>query len=202
LANFFSSTATTPNILLFASTIIAAISCVFAFLSAKTSRDQIINLKRASIIVSFELVRKNDLCLHIRNIGGSPAKFIKLFFEEKFLNKLDSYERETLKSKKKGVISLCPNQSIYFYIGDISKFNDFENEFTKVTVEYRDFTNYNKRNSYHEEMILDFVGFNRAFVYNSPLDDISSSVAELKDIFMSIINPIDGLKVYSDAKRL
>ncbi len=194
MSNFFSSTSTT-NIIAFVSTIIACFSFIIACISAKASRDQIKNLKRANIIVSLELVRKNDLCLRIQNFGGSPAKFIKLNFEESFLNKLDDYERETLRSKKKGGISLCPNQSIYFCIGDINKFNDYETEFTKVIVEYRDFTNYEKKHGYHEEIILDFVGFTRSLIYNSPLDDISADMSEIKERFLQITNPIDGIRL-------
>ncbi len=169
---------------------IAAISCFFAWLSAKASRDQIQESQKANVVVSFECVKQEDICLKIQNLGGSVAQFVSLEFEENLLKVLGEHERTTLENLQIPRLTLGINQSVYFILGTIHDFDKIENLLTHITVQYRDNSNKNKKKGYVEKYTLDFSGYNRSKIYTSPEDDIAHSLNQIQNRLYSM--PING----------
>ena len=96
------------------SAVVSAISCIFAWLSARSSYLQLKENKKANVVVSFQCLMHEDVVLRVQNLGGSVAQFIGLRFEESFLNLLNEHERKTLENLNIARITLGINQSVYY----------------------------------------------------------------------------------------
>lgn len=177
------------------SSIIAAVSCFFAWRSARASYLQLKESQKANVVVSFQCLMHNDIVLRVQNLGGSIAQFVSLKFEENFLKLLDEHKRKTLENLTIARITLGINQSIYFSLGHITTFDNLEDTITHIEVEYRDNSNKNSTKGYKEKFALDFSGYNRSMIYTSPEDELVYLVSEMKRNLDYITIPAEGLKI-------
>lgn len=177
------------------SAVVSAVSCIFAWLSARASYLQLKENKKANVVVSFQCLMHKDVVLRVQNLGGSVAQFIGLRFEENFLKLLNGHGRKKLENLDIARITLGINQSVYYSLGSIETFDNLENTLTHIEVEYRDNTNKKSRKGYKENIVLDFSGYNGSLIYTSPEDELSYLVSEIKTRLDYITTPAEGLKI-------
>ena len=176
-------------------TLAASLACLFAFITVLQTKRELKESKKSNIKITLVILRHEDICIHLENIGGSSAENVKLFFSGNLLDKLRDFKKDQFTKLYKDGFTLNPGQSIYYSLGHIVEFRKITNEKLKVSVEYFDIFNKNPQKPNNVITEIDFSGFNGSMIYLSPEDDIAYTLNEIKDKMHYIVDPLEGIRI-------
>lgn len=149
--------------------------------SASASEKQTIEIKkqyeemnRAKIDIKFEIIRGGLLCFVIENLGNKPAHNISINICEKFIQCLeDELSIKCIESINNGTFYLAVNQKITVFIGSKLKFDKIASTPAAFNIKYND--------KYEEKIIIDINQYSYMLIYNSPMEDISQHLQQMKE---------------------
>lgn len=135
--------------------------------------------QRPYLQISFELVKSSLVCLVIRNVGETPAKLKEILFNKDFVEQMPDSAKEHTKDRKNLNISIYPKQQWVLCLDVITPtVLQYNNTKLKVTYTY---SAKEKKHSYTETEIIDFMDYSGFLVYISQIDEMTDQIKKLSN---------------------
>ncbi|MGX8700962.1 hypothetical protein [Caproiciproducens sp.] len=171
--------------------------CIFNYRSAKATREQVAESKRqfeesnrASVTVTFELIRSGLAVLHIQNHGKRIAQDVNIKVSSAFLeNMADNADKEHIEKLSSSSFALGIGQSWYICIGSHLQLEQMSKELLTIDISYTDSTSH-----YHESAVIDLKQFFWALIYDSPAEDTYQEMKNITRYLKSIDKSITSLQ--------
>lgn len=151
---------------------------------------------KPSILISFEVRRKGMFCLVVRNLGGSPARNLRISINDLWIQCLPMQQiQERFLKLKSASLTIVPKQEILFCIGGTSDYEKISKEDLRGIVTYLDIFN----RQCIEEFYIDIDSYGGALIYGPEIDELTGTIKNgLEEIKREIINSTSKIEAMAE----